>query len=69
MKRLIYAVAAISALGLGAGNLAIAADNDEQSGTVVQAPSDEGAPSGSTVKDDDNQQQGSDTKSDDEDKK
>jgi hypothetical protein len=68
MKRLIYAVAAISALGLGAGNLAVAADNDEQSGTVVQAPSDEGAPSGSTVKDDDNQQ-GSDTKSDDEGKK
>lgn len=62
MKRLIYAVVAISALGLGAGNLAIAADNEEQ-GTSVQAPSDEGAPQGSTVKDDE-QQQGSDSQSD-----
>jgi hypothetical protein len=69
MKRLIYAVAAISALGLGAGNLAIAADNEEQSGTTVQAPSDESAPAGNVVKDDDNSQQGSDTKSDDEGKK
>ena len=66
MKRLIYAVVAVSALGLGAGNLAIAADNaDEQSGTTVQAPSDEGAPQGKVVKDDDNQQQGSDSQSDD----
>lgn len=60
MKRLILALVAISALGLGAGQLVYAGDNDEQPGTTVQAPSDESTPSGNVVKDDDNQQ-GSDT--------
>ena len=35
MKRLIYALVAASTLGLAAGSLAIAAD-EEQNGTVVQ---------------------------------
>ena len=64
MKRLILAAVAISALGLGAGNLAVAADNEEQTGTTVQAPSDESAPAGNVVKDDE-QKPESDTKSDD----
>ena len=67
MKRLILALVAVSALGLAAVPAAHAADNDEQSGTTVQAPSDESAPSGNVVKDDE-QKPDSDTQSD-EDKK
>ncbi len=64
MKRLIYAVVALSALGLGAANIAQAGDNDEQSGQTVQSPSDQGAQSG-TVKQSDEDKDKSDTKSDD----
>ena len=66
MKRLILALVAVSALGLAAGNVAYAAD-DEQPGTTVQAPSDESAPAGNVVKEDE-QKPESDTQSD-EDKK
>ena len=65
MKRLILAVAAISALGLGAGNLAYAGDNDEQPGPTVQAPSAEGASLGSTVKQSDEDKDKSDSQSGD----
>jgi len=64
MKRLILALVAVSALGLAAVPVAHAAD-DEQSGTTVQAPSDESAPSGNVVKDDE-QKPDSDTQSDEE---
>jgi hypothetical protein len=64
MKRLIYAVVALSALGLGAANIAHAGDQDEQSGQSVQAPQDEGAPS-QTVKQSDEDKDKSETESDD----
>ncbi len=63
MKRLILALVAVSALGLAAAPASHAAD-DEQQGSSVQAPSDQGAPSGNTVKDDE-QKPDSDTQSGD----
>lgn len=73
MKRLIYALVAASTLGLAAGSLAIAAD-EEQNGTVVQAPADgvtqdsAPAPQGVVKEGDEDKSEGSDTKQDGDDK-